>query len=622
MRGLICLWIVALAPLLWGDEGKAGKAPSESATEFDFAAFGRLPVWYNGRVTDWSRVADNLTSRLSSKNEHPGSSEKGNGGRGDEARKSDNQDPPVRLLLNILSGGEDWRSQPLILIEHDHLRSLLRLSDETALPVRLPIKDVKNMEGVEAEYNRILNSGTPWSNKDRQVLDLVDRLRTLQTMLEVLRLPDTSAREAALVALQRDADLRKRPIPLVVPPRRPEEAWTTLAMALVLRDFGEQVGAEPNPAADKILPILATYAANDPAAFNRAVTDYADYLAGLKLEPSPWNMTVPSGWTELGVPPSQEPGYFNDTRRVGATVALLSRWRGEERATLRVNIFPSAVAAREEMINSWRLSNALAPLPAEDLPLLKIDVAGASGWRVALETPEGLPVPSTRMLGAVFSIGSEPGKDSGPKERQETWVVTCEGSPDIVESSAEAFETFLKSLHVETGSRTGESLGLASESPNPVIFGPGLGYAAAFVPVGKTMWVLRGPMIPEVNHEAKREELGRFLKGLLPREPTADNSLPFSWDDLPMWTLRTDSAGRREIRAGSDEFLLAVEVFAAGPESIGSMIRAWRGEFLLPEWSGDELENATKRIDWEGGSATLVTWSLPIKLREGKPPGK
>lgn len=653
MRGLICLWAVALAPILWATEDPqpakqpaardqpAGEAPAEAkkptdetpqGTEqpatFDFAAFGRLPVWYNGRVTDWSRVAENLVLHLSGTTEMPRldgekSVEKGDGNRDGTAEaappETTKANPPVRWLLDVLSGGEAWRSQPLILVDQDHLRPLVQLNEETKLPARLPVKSFENTGGLEAEYNRIQNATVPWTKEDRQVLDLVDRLKTLQTMLEVLRLPDTSARETALVALQRDTELRKQAIPFLVPPRRAGEGWTSLTMALVLREFGAQAGAEANPAADKLLPILTSYGANDPAAFNRAVADYAGYLADLKLDPSPWTMNVPDGWTEIGVPPSQEPGYFSDTRRVGATVALLSRRQGTGQATLRINVFPSPVAAREKMINSWRLSVALPPKSAGDLPLEKIDVAGTPGWRVDFETPEGLPVKPTRMLGAVFPSGPGPGPNNEAGSVPLTWVVTCEGSPDLVARSVETFDVFLKSIQVGPASRMAESLGLVPEPPNPELFGPGIGYVAAFIPVGESMWVLRGPMIPELDHETKRQEFRRLLRSLQPREPTADNGLPFEWADPPSWTLHSSPEGGRSIRAGSDEFLLSAEAFAAGEGSIGDMIHTWRSEFLLSDWSREDLANATQSFEWKGGTATLVSWSLPMVAADPVP---
>lgn len=629
MRSLICLSVLLIASAGAVAEDSPPKEqpakPVAAAESFDFETFGRLPVWFNGQITTMHRVAENLTFELSGEKDLPpreGEAAEQKPAEGGEQPPEEFKDPvagkragatgtrSLRWLLEVLCGQEGWRGDPLILIEHDRLRRLLVLK-EGPLPMRVSARSVQYTKELDARWNRLRDAGGPWSAEDRQVVGLVDRLRTLQTMLAVLRLPDTSTREGAVISLQRDAELRKQPIPLFVPPPREGGAWTTLTEAVVLREFSEKLDAEPNPAIDKLLPVLAAYGAGAPQAFNRAVAAYSEYVAGLKLAPCPWEMSVPDGWTEAGVPPNLGPIAFHDVRAIGKTVALLRRSDGGEQATLRVSVFPAAVTSRENVINSWRMSCGLVPLAAEELESNEIDVAGergGRGWRVDLESPAGLPAQPIRMLGALFSV-------SGPAEKEsQTWVVTCQGAPELVGENVESFDAFLKSLRVGAAAKNAHWFGLPDGRPAQPGFEPGTTFAAAFIPAGESLFTIRAIIPPREHPRDCLKELRTLLRTIEWVDSADVGAFPFRWEQPTSWNVRVDGDGHCSIRTGTQwsDLRFPVESFAAGEEGIPAIIRQWRGELLLPEWTEEEFDRSLKRYECEDdGTATLITWTIP-----------
>ena len=139
----------------WGEDG-----PAQPAARFDLRAFGRLPILFNGRVTDFNHYARNALLRVS-----------GNETWLDTEGKTQSA---VAWLLEVMSDSDAFRSAPVVLVEHPAVRTLFELPAGIG-GQRVPMTDlIPKLEarGFQPVIFR-LNAESSMREKDR----LPDQLR-------------------------------------------------------------------------------------------------------------------------------------------------------------------------------------------------------------------------------------------------------------------------------------------------------------------------------------------------------------------------------------------------------------------------------------------------------------
>ncbi len=568
----------------WGD------GPSQRAARFDDKAFGRLPIQFNGRVTDFDHYARNALLRLSGKETWL-----------DAEGKSQ---PAVAWLLDLISGSDAFQSAPVVLVEHPPVRKLFEL--EASAKLRLfPIKDlIPKLEAFEERLADIRKSQTRRTDEESAMLDFADRLECLLRLMAVFRQPDFASNESMLASLQQSQELEKRPIPFVVPPKQPGGEWINLTFALILAHTEKESGIEANPAGVHYAKLIAARRDGDPAKFNQAVQELALLIKDRKLADCPLQFEAPRGWIEEGTPRLVDPYYFGDTRAFGTTVSTLHLFGGLERLMINVNFFPQGAARKEQIVNSWRLSEGRTPLPLDEIRTTPVKVAGQTGWRIDIESPDDLPVRSERMLAVGVSRG------------EQTWIVTCSGPKSLMTKHVDDFDQFVGSLVI--ASPAAAEKWLALRKPEPPANPAGTKVVLALVPDKQSVWMLQGTYFAENAPDQQIEKLRSILKSIRfrPHEKgdTPASRLPFTWTLPEGWQLDESPEGQLVVVSRDQPAFVALEILplkADGEWSRPALIEQWRAGYRLPELSPEKINATTETLTADTRQIVLVVEDLP-----------
>jgi ABC-type transport system involved in cytochrome c biogenesis permease subunit len=247
--------------------------------EFDFAAFGRLPVVADGRAKPIDTLARSSLLVLSSRQYYEDHNER--------------TQPAVRWLLDVIA-------RPKVAFTHRAFRI-----DNLEVQELLGLERRERFRYAPEEFLPQLDKLTEQSSKahdkdpaeitvyDKKVLELERKLGVLDLLLQSFSPPEIrpeSARDDLMMALARQESLKKRHPPLVVPPIEADGSWETFSAAwtrsFVNSTFRDQ---EPDEPTEAMTRILVAYAKDDPQTFNKEVTAYRDWLA--KNAPAESNLT-------------------------------------------------------------------------------------------------------------------------------------------------------------------------------------------------------------------------------------------------------------------------------------------------------------------------------------------
>lgn len=562
----------------------------QPAMRFDEKAFGRLPILFNGRVTDFDHYARNALLRIS-----------GNETWLDTEGKTQTA---VGWLLDLMSGSEAFQSAPVVLIEHPHLRTLFELPAD-AKTHRLPIKDLLPKAGAfEERVADIRRSPTRPTDDQRAALELAERLSFLMRLVAVFRQPDLSSNESMLASLQQSQELEQQAIPLVVPPKQPGGEWTSLTFSLLLAHTEKQSGIEANPAGVQYAKLIAARRDDDAAAFNQAVQELARLIRDQKLADCPLEFAAPRGWIEAGTPRLGDQVPFSDTRAFGTTVATLHLFGELERLTLNINFFPQGTARKELIINSWRLSESRIPLPFEKIQTTPIMIAGQTGWRVDIESPDDLPVRSERMLAAGVSLG------------EQTWIVTCSGPKSLMAKHGPDFDRFVKSIVIDSPVAAEKWFSLRKPEPQPAEAGTKV--ALGLIPDKQSVWMIQGTYFAENKPDQQIEKLRTVLQSIRfgPKgdDDTLAARLPFTWTLPEGWHLEESPEDQLWVVSRDQPAFIALMIQplqADGEWSPPALIDHWRAGYRLPELSPEKLNAVAKTLPVDKRQITLVVENLP-----------
>jgi hypothetical protein len=582
--GLLAL---AAAQALGDDRG--------AASSFDLAGFGRLPVRFNGRVTDFTTFARNALLRIS---ERP-----------IWVDDSGREHLAVEWLLDVATGNERSRQVPIVRIDDDEVRQLLglpRVADAKQDAAYASIAALSDhMPALQSRLEEARSRTGSLSAGDRGVLRLAERVQTASLFLDTFRLPDFSQENAALLALEQVRQLQQQAIPYCLPPKAPGENWQTLQYAAILKAVGGEAGVAPNPAADLLIELLAAYAANDAARFDAAVAKAAIHAQTLELTSAPYQYDVPSGWVEEGIIEGTPGVLFSDALAVGETVTALRRTAGGDAATIRVNYFPGPTASSARIINDWRSSSSLLPVADAERLASRSMVAGGDAWKVDLSSPDGGPGRGSRTIGV------------GLVRDGRTWIATLSGPGKLVGQWAPDFDRFLQSLTIGPAAALGVwfPIPVQGELTTPI---PGLTLLATVEQVRNTTGVVQVLLLDDDLPDERERELQALVESIRV-VPAGDPSaaapeLPFSWslpegwkltsvvDGLPTLSIATP-AGMREAVVQSFE--------AADGDALRRLVDHWRENQRLPRMTDDEAAVVLRQAELPGRMVWWVKYRTP-----------
>ncbi len=270
-------WAVPLVIVLVCASWLASKArqPSVPPTKIDFAAFGRLPITYEGRIKPIDTLARTSLRKISDRQTYIDAD-----GKRQEA---------IRWLLDLITGSDAARQHKVFRIHN--LDVLETLGLERRQGFRYALDEFAGQMDTFNEQVRRAHSMKP-EHRDlyaRKVLDLERRLNEFWMLQEAFQLPQLRM-EHAREDISREANRRERyarfSLPLAVPSLQEGKPWQAYTFALfdalaqrMATTKGMQT-TEPNKATLALLGILTSYDAEgkNAATFNQKVREYQKLL--------------------------------------------------------------------------------------------------------------------------------------------------------------------------------------------------------------------------------------------------------------------------------------------------------------------------------------------------------
>ena len=321
-------WIaVAVAALLFASVLMSAVRTKKSDSKFDLAAFGQVPIFYEGRAQPIDSLARNTMLFLNDRETY---------------RENDKSQPAIQWLLDVITDAKEADKHPVFQIENLDLQKALGLEKRERFRYAYSEFQAK-IEGMSDEIEKLQDIKTENLNLyQRKLLSLVRRVhsvRKLQFMfidpttirpMPPLPHPDVINSDPALAQEQVGAvrsylsNLGKlitdQQFAIVVPIHIGAEkermshamnaGWTSFPEASAFTALEAQFGMEPAPAMKHWQGMLAAYHANKPDEFNTHVTDYLKFLHSASKE----DLSVKSTGAELDL---QKTAFEYDFNRVG-----------------------------------------------------------------------------------------------------------------------------------------------------------------------------------------------------------------------------------------------------------------------------------------------------------------
>jgi ABC-type transport system involved in cytochrome c biogenesis permease subunit len=246
------------------------RLPESKPSEMQIHEFGKLPLAYQGRIKPYDTLARNSLQILSEKQE-VGVWSKG---------KVVDKLPAIQWLLDTISGAEAANDHRIFRIVDLDLLDALGL-EHRPLFWKYSLDEIRSKDG---ELDRQIKLAEATAEEDRslfqkKVLQLRDKFNFYMSLVLSFRqvtLPDRQEEIVPAVEQARNwiAELRRVGAPHGVPPREATTDWTTLYQADFQMLLDRATGKPVNEATVALSGLLAAYARDDVANFNKKLGEY------------------------------------------------------------------------------------------------------------------------------------------------------------------------------------------------------------------------------------------------------------------------------------------------------------------------------------------------------------
>jgi ABC-type transport system involved in cytochrome c biogenesis permease subunit len=244
---------------------KGVREEQEPAGEFQYTAFARLPVKYEGRKKPVDTLARNLLTVLSGKQ---------------SVRTEDGEKvSAVQWFLDSVAGTTNAADYKVIRIENlDVLSSLgleerkrFRYSYRELLPGLTRLDSAARSAFSKEDRDRDLY--------DRQIIKLANKLYAFQNVLSSFEDPSGIPEQQLMATAQRYMQLEKYSIPLIIPPTSGNSRWrplmsTLLASHPAMLGMAHDHAINVDPLAVNMGVMLAAYRDGDVDLFNQHRMEY------------------------------------------------------------------------------------------------------------------------------------------------------------------------------------------------------------------------------------------------------------------------------------------------------------------------------------------------------------
>lgn len=318
---------VGAAALLFSSVLSSAVRVKKPDSKFDFAGFGQLPIFYEGRAQPIDSLARNTMLFLNDRETY---------------RENEKTEPAIRWLLDVITGSKDADKHPVFQIENLELQKALGLEKRERFRYAYEEFQTK-LEGMSDEIDKLQENKTENLNLyERKLLSLARRVRSVRKLqfmfidptrfqaMPPLPHPDVVKSNPAL-AQEQVGDVRSylanlgklvtdQQFAIVVPMQIGAEkerlshamgaGWSTFPEASAFTALEAQFDMDPAPAMQHWQGLLAAYEGDQPDEFNKHVTDYMKLLKSASKD----DLTVKSTGAELNIQTTSFEHFFN---RVG-----------------------------------------------------------------------------------------------------------------------------------------------------------------------------------------------------------------------------------------------------------------------------------------------------------------
>lgn len=591
---MLCSQIIRLAfiPALLALSSLPSPLPAQEEpsqpVQRDLDKFGQLPVRFNGRVTTYDVVAKNYLRRF--------------GGRDVCFDADDQEQPAVRWLLDVMANHPDRDRWRVVRIRNaDVLKRLELEPHKNAKHTRhhyslreLRLKFPKLSRALQDIYEK------PWPKRrtsDRLLIDLYDHLMRylLLEMIDQLNSQNLQQWDHS-------------PLPRFVP-TADGKSWHVFYRADLLNRVADKKNAPKNRFVEQLETIIQAHRAENPKRFNQAVSEYLQSVAGIQAMQCPFEMSPPDEWLEMGAAASPRLHYYSDANAMGHKIMELYL-EDTLYSEFVVNYFRGQDVSRADLINSWRISLGLVPLPASELKKRwkPTKIANRNAILVDAETPPYVDLPERkRFLTTIL------------REGDQTFVFAWSGKPAIVEKYRNAHDQLMKSIQMKSSQELAQWFFANGEPPSI----PARDFLAAVVPDGKQVWVFVVSAFDDelANH---RQDFRKFLESVKLTK-SGEGRTQLDWQ-LPEGWSKVGEYGETSLRLGRDEKALSMMITPLGEatdQTVATLVEHWAKKIHAGKLSKKQRDDCIKEIQVSGRKAYLIelhgleTDSNPSKAAEG-----
>ena len=269
----------------------------------DVKAFGKVPVFYNGRVTTHEQVAQSLLFRITAEE--------------NLEIKVSGEDKPLSAslwLLDVLANHKRFRTYRIFDVSNE-LKMLMGTENQQGRVNFDQLSKVRKVIGEAFNKQQDTNSAELIVNGIK-----LDRGSLAQTLQSLEWIEEINFFHQTELDPQRMADVAissmRYPIPLYAPPPGDGFEWETAVFA----DVFDQVKKSKRREIALFKDILRSHREDQAEDFSKAVQAYSEIIKKADF-PTPLSFSVPKGWKEVNNPRGMNLEYFNDFNGFGMPIA-------------------------------------------------------------------------------------------------------------------------------------------------------------------------------------------------------------------------------------------------------------------------------------------------------------